>query len=405
MELLAVKDAFDRVAKKQKVTYVKTNELIDKMLSEISAVRKKVEEGDKEPSELKLMVLALHTTFSELAPSAELAFLQKELNGVLGRYGKVLEKNCVTDLAQACWDVQFSQQTLNRVMAQHFYREGMFDIGDAFAVEAGLEEADQLKAPFLEMYTILEQIKTKNLEPALNWAKGHRAELLKKRMRMGNVSTCRPDDQEEDSSSNSCRLEFLLHQLQFIHLLHSEGRDAALLYARANFGPFAGSNLAEIQRLMGCLLWAGRIDSSPYSDLLSDSHWDQAAENFRRECCDLIGQSFKSPLSVTLTAGSHALPTLLKLSTLMTGKWSEWLAAKQMQFEVELGREFQFHSIFACPVSREQSSADNPPMLMPCGHVLCKQSIMKLGKGTSRTFKCPYCPGETTAADCKTIYF
>ncbi len=31
-----------------------------------------------------------------------------------------------------------------------------------------------------------------------------------------------------------------------------------------------------------------------------------------------------------------------------------------------------FYSIFACPVSKEQSSEENPPMMLPCGHVLCK---------------------------------
>ena len=35
-------------------------------------------------------------------------------------------------------------------------------------------------------------------------------------------------------------------------------------------------------------------------------------------------------------------------------------------------QEFVFHSIFACPVSKDQSTRDNPPMLLPCGHVLCR---------------------------------
>lgn len=43
--------------------------------------------------------------------------------------------------------------------------------------------------------------------------------------------------------------------------------------------------------------------------------------------------------------------------------------------ELELGSQFVFHSVFACPVSREQGTPDNPPMLLPCGHVLAKQSL------------------------------
>ena len=37
-------------------------------------------------------------------------------------------------------------------------------------------------------------------------------------------------------------------------------------------------------------------------------------------------------------------------------------------------QEFVFHSIFACPVSKDQSTDTNPPMLLPCGHVLCQVS-------------------------------
>lgn len=96
-----------------------------------------------------------------------------------------------------------------------------------------------------------------------------------------------------------------------------QGRKEALVYAKASFKPFAVEHISDIQRLMGCLLWANRLEFSPYKDLLSLSHWDTVALEFTRECCNLVGQAYESPLHVTLSAGSQALSSLLKLATVM----------------------------------------------------------------------------------------
>ena len=53
---------------------------------------------------------------------------------------------------------------------------------------------------------------------------------------------------------------------------------------------------------------------------------------------------------------------------------------EQLPVEIALGPEFVFRPIFACPVSRDMSTPDNPPLALPCGHVLAEQSVAKLLK-------------------------
>ena len=154
-----------------------------------------------------------------------------------------------------------------------------------------------------------------------------------------------------------------------------------MAYARRHFGRFQGSQMGGIQRLMGALCFARRAAAgrpSPYADLLSEDLWGTlggwvggwgmeeavgqggqgwggagetegckrtpglagplpllsslnplpassphltlappAARDFVRQCCVLLGQAQDSPLLVAVAAGGAALPTLLKLASVM----------------------------------------------------------------------------------------
>ena len=54
------------------------------------------------------------------------------------------------------------------------------------------------------------------------------------------------------------------------------------------------------------------------------------------------------------------------------------------QIEIPLSSENRYHSIFACLVSKEQSTESNPPMMMTCGHVISKDSLQKLNKSAGQ---------------------
>lgn len=77
--------------------------------------------------------------------------------------------------------------------------------------------------------------------------------------------------------------------------------------------------------------------------------------------------------------------------------------------------------MFACPILRQQSTENNPPMRLICGHVISRDALNKLCSGNKYVIiycncidsllfyvcrmKCPYCPMEQSPADAKLIYF
>ncbi|XP_022775057.1 protein RMD5 homolog A-like [Durio zibethinus] len=381
MELNSLKDAFDRVAKKQKLSCSKTQEVVDQIVQEI---KKAIEMVQSTTLDYKSVLAELKKKLHEIAPLSQLEGTQKELNIALSKYPKALEKALNPDISKAYRNIEFDSHIVNQIIASYLYRQGLFDVGDCFINEVGdAEVAAATRSLFQEMYQILEAIKSRNLEPALKWAATN-------------------SDKLKDNGSD---LLLRLHQLQFVKILQKGRRDEAIKYARTNFASFAGNHMPEIQRLMGCLLYSDRLNDSPYAHLLSPTNWDVVAEELTRQFCSLLGQSYESPLSVTIAAGVQGLPPLLKFMTVMAGKKQEWQSMKQLPVPVELDKEFQFHSIFVCPVSKEQSTDENPPMMMPCGHVLCKQSINKMSKNGSKTFKCPYCPSNIDATQCRQLNF
>lgn len=385
MELNTIKDAFDRVAKKQKLSTSRSQELIDQVGRELEQALTKIQAVPDPtiPIDQNSIIMELRTKLNAINPQSQLETTQKELNISLSKYPRLLEKSFIPDISKAYRNVDFDFHTVNQIILNHFYRQGLFDIGDCFINESNEPEPTTLKTQFLKMYQILDAMKSRNLDPALHWVSANREKL----------------------KQNDLNLEMKLHRLQFVEILQKGNRAEALNYARTYLAPFASIHMDEIQKLMACLLWAGRLESSPYAELMAPSHWEKIAVELAWQFCNLLGQSYESPLSVAIAAGVEGLPTLLKLANVMAGKRQEWLMMKQLPVPVDLGREFQFHSVFVCPVSRDQGSEENPPMLMPCGHVLCKQSIMKLSKSSTRTFKCPYCPHEATVAVCRQLHF
>ena len=51
------------------------------------------------------------------------------------------------------------------------------------------------------------------------------------------------------------------------------------------------------------------------------------------------------------------------------------------QIEIELGMKCWYHSVFACPILRQQTSDSNPPIKLICGHVISRDALNKLING------------------------
>jgi hypothetical protein len=77
----------------------------------------------------------------------------------------------------------------------------------------------------------------------------------------------------------------------------------------------------------------------------------------------------ESGFFLTIEAGMISLPQIVKAEKIMKTK-KGMLKEKELPYEIHLLNEMKYHSVFICPVTKEASTEDNPPVLLTCGHVI-----------------------------------
>lgn len=322
----------------------------------------------------------------------------KELHASVSKVGKSLDKNFVWDYSSVYVKGAFKNENceqIDEVVRDHLLQTGMLDVADTLAEESGLLMDESAKAPFKQLHHVLSALKKHDLEPALQWVDEHREGL---------------------AGIDSC-MEFKLHRLYYIGLLRKgfEAQKEALEYSK-RLVPFAHKFPEDFSALMGALAFLNYgLERSPYSGFLGDCMWTEVLEVFMREACLLLGLPFDTPLYTVIQAGCRALQPLMTLKQAMQDRQCSviWNVRDELPIEIDLGPDSSFHSIFACPILRQQTNDSNPPLRLVCGHVISKDAFNKLISAekwlqvnpSAQKIKCPYCPMEQARSDGKEIHF
>ena len=74
------------------------------------------------------------------------------------------------------------------------------------------------------------------------------------------------------------------------------------------------------------------------------------------------------------------MPPLLDIKNIMHQRKCNdvWSNKDELPVEIELPNENRYHSIFACPILKQQTSESNPPLRLICGHVISRDALTKL---------------------------
>ncbi len=368
-------------------------EVIDRMLGEIAELRVVVRaEGEAQLSsdERARVIASLKAIFGD---SKAGAFQRKDESGAAARLGKQVDKQAATALAafEELLTPLLAPEQLERLERfDHAFRDALCHTVVAYLASSGrldaaelLCDADTLArlAQFRRLRDIVEQLRQRRLDAALAWLGGER----------------------RDADSEA--LLFQLHELAFLELLlGADGRrDAALAYGRSHLSAFAATHWRRVGYLCSAALFdRAELPSSPYAKLVDEygDAWQRAAVAVSVAFARVCGVPETPTLVVALRCAWPVVPALGKLVALKR----RGLAADASTVALPLAADERYHTVFACPVTRAQTASSNPPTMLPCRHVLARDSAVQL-INRSGMIKCPYCPMQTTLANCKTVHF
>ncbi|GAA5997100.1 hypothetical protein JCM5350_005380, partial [Sporobolomyces pararoseus] len=326
---------------------------------------------------------------------------------------------------------------LNQTISLHLARIGAFSTLSTFLLESNTPTPETLTPELIEklkeLYKILKDLKRGDCREAIKWVLENKEQydvdgelefglrkeefiriLLnldphhqREEERVNDTEMMMNDDDDQDDNGSSNRM--------------NSNIQAALAYGGTHFRTL----LTPARTVLICSLLTSplfmplpKLLLSPYSTIFqpySSSKHDQNQETttttdelcakFSKSFLESIGLPKESPLKVITDIGSSgSISKILKVKNVMKEKRTEWSASGELPVEIQVPLQYRYHSIFSCPVSKEQSTEQNPPMLLPCGHCIAKESLLRLARGTP-TLKCPYCPVVSHVSACVRVHF
>ncbi|CAF3617201.1 unnamed protein product, partial [Adineta steineri] len=356
----------------------------------LDSVIEQIQSTLSNPTDDKFIKTSIQNTLKPLAK--QYSDKHKDLHGSISKIGKTIDKSFQSDFGNVpiteLFDTPEKFKLIYMIICEDLYRQGRMSIADKLIEESKLNDNDlfNLEKNFLEeINMILENLREKNLLPAIDWCVRHRNELNK---------------------TNSL-LEFYLHKMRFVQLLQLGNFNEAKTYLTnlRQYSIMNGQCEQDVNQLMGALVFAQRdLSKSPYKYLLEPHLWLQLSELFMQQAFQQVGLAQDSPLYVVMKIGFQALPALMSIVNAMQNtQVCHILSKDELPIEIDVGQEHRYHSVFACPILRQQTTDQNPPMKLVCGHVISKDALNKLS--IQNKLKCPYCPLEQSPSDARQLFF
>jgi hypothetical protein len=356
----------DRLKKRLHNSRLLTSSNIEKITEKLSDFEAKAESLNDE--EFCQGISNLFQEISSLEPLKKICQEHRDTYTHLARLGKESEKY----LSQNMEDLKTHQsekldkKALDRILGSYLLSQGLFS--------QALMLSDEINLSEYEIYEVISHIRADDLDSALK--------------------SC------EKLRSSGKEVMFHLHKLKFMKLIKSGDLSQAVSYARDYLGAYSERHLDEIKHLMCACIYINEPQNSECAELFSDDFPGTVIHDILKEFSKYSDMPTFKEIENLIKAGQQAVPQIFPLAQISSKIWTNPLPT-----EIKLSQDLRFHSTFVCPITKEVATPSNPPMMLPCGHLIAQGTMDRLIAGTVRLkLKCPTCPTEATEKETKQVF-
>jgi macrophage erythroblast attacher len=238
----------------------------------------------------------------------------------------------------------FCEKKLNNLLLDFFLREKFLETAKNYIDEEKINSSVEYSI-FLEIQKILQNLKNKDINEALNWCNTNKSKLTK-------------------LNSN---IKFKLLKQQFIEIYKSGNVLDAVKLARENFS--SHSDTKEISEIM--IILAVRresIDKIPkIIEILSEERWKDLENDFKQVFFQVYSMKSSSPLEVLFQSGLMSLKTPFCYSN--KNKTCPVCCVEIGALAKGLPASHHPVSTLICRITGDIMDHVNPPMELPNGQV------------------------------------
>ena len=242
---------------------------------------------------------------------------------------------------------------------------------------------------FIEMGQIVHDLKKGDTESCLKWC----------------------FNEMESLSSNHTALSSLKFDLYTLSAMQivKHGNPVELYYQITQNAPLDCFRHREKELMQNVVpLLTKSLIGQPIEDIDSKVNKElrECTSLFIKEYCAAKHIFFDSPLFLIVLSGLISFQFFIKYKTIRELAHVDWTTKDELPFDVKLPDFLtHFHPIFICPVLKEETTTENPPYSLACHHIISKKALDRLSKNGTITFKCPYCPVNTSMSSTKKVRF